>query len=90
MIRLSGYIDVPEARRAAIEAALPFHVAATRAEAGCLDFQVAPDPATPGRYRVEERFTDRAAFEAHQARARASEWGRLSAGIARHYEVTET
>lgn len=88
-IRLTGHIDVPEDRRVSVAAALPHHVRLTRAEPGCLSFEVTPDPACPGRYRVAELFASRAAFEAHQARVAASDWGRISAGILRSYRVEE-
>lgn len=89
MIELSGYIDVPEGRREAIAAALPLHIALTRAETGCLCFDVTPDPEVKGRYNVNERFADRASFEAHQDRVRASEWGEISAGIPRNYTICD-
>ena len=50
-IRLSGHIDVPHERRAAVAEALPEHVRLTRAEPGCLRFEVTPDPR---HYRIEE------------------------------------
>lgn len=86
---LTGHIDVPEERRAAVAAALPEHVRLTRAEPGCLFFEVEPDGAVSGRYRVSERFADRTAFEAHQARVRGSDWGRISEGIPRSYHITD-
>lgn len=89
MIRLTGYIDVPADRLAAVATALPDHIALTRAEPGCLSFDVTPDPTHPGRFTVAERFTDRAAFDAHQDRAGASPWAEITAGIARTYQVEE-
>ena len=89
MIKLTGYIDVPADRLEAVTAALPDHIALTRAEPGCLSFEVTPDPAQHGRFTVAERFTDRAAFDAHQARAGASPWAEITAGIPRHYQVEE-
>ncbi|KFE35388.1 hypothetical protein DW2_08162 [Thioclava atlantica] len=38
---------------------------------------------------MTERFATRADFEAHQARVKASDWGRATAGIARDYQITE-
>lgn len=86
---LTGYIDVPEDRRTAIDAALPEHVRLTRAEPGCLRFDVVPDQNQPGRFLVSEEFVDRPAFEAHQARVRSSNWGKISEGIPRQYEIVE-
>ena len=88
-IRLTGHIDVPSDRQKAVAAALPAHIALTRAEPGCLSFEVTPDPAISGRYLVAELFTDQAAFEAHQTRASASDWATVTAGIPRHYQITE-
>ncbi len=89
MIELTGYIDVPATRREAVTGALPRHIALTRAEPGCLSFAVTPDPTQPGRFIVAERFTDRAAFDAHQARTRDSDWAKVTQDIPRHYQVTE-
>ncbi|TIC81989.1 antibiotic biosynthesis monooxygenase [Nocardioides sp. GY 10127] len=76
--------DADEART--VEEHLPTHVALTRAEAGCLSFQVVPS-AEPWVWEVSERFVDADAFRAHQARVAASEWGAATAGIERRYEV---
>lgn len=89
MIELTGYIDVPEGRREAIAAALPLHIELTRAETGCVRFDVTPDPEVEGRYNVSELFTDRESFDAHQARVKASAWGEISAGIRREYSIRE-
>lgn len=88
-IVLTGYLDVAAAQWDAVMAALPAHVAATRAEPGCLHFSVAPDRDVPLRLLVDEAFTNRAAFEAHRARSAESAWAQVSAGIARHYEISE-
>ena len=89
MIRLTGHIDIPADRRDAVAAALPDHIRLTRAEPGCLSFDVTPDPDTPGRWQVAELFASRAAFDAHQARAAASAWAKVSAGIPRAYRIEE-
>ncbi|WP_172330385.1 putative quinol monooxygenase [Mangrovicoccus sp. HB161399] len=88
-IRLTGrLICSGDAEAAAVRAHLPEHVRLTRAEPGCLRFEVLPAE-DPLAWTVEELFRDRAAFEAHQARVRGSDWGRATAGIARDYEITE-
>ena len=87
-VTLSGHIDVPPDRLAQIRAALVDHIRLTRAEPGCISFDVVEEQDFPGRFTVAERFTDSAAFRAHQARAQASDWGRISAGIPRDYRVT--
>ncbi len=88
-LRLTGHIDVPPDRLAAVRAALPEHIRLTRAEPGCLRFEVAPDPAVAGRFRVDELFASRADFDAHQARAAASRWAGVTNGIARCYRIEE-
>lgn len=88
-IRLTGHIDVPANRLDVVARALPDHIALTRAEAGCLSFEVAPDPAIAGRFTVTELFTGRAAFDAHQTRTRASRWARITDGIPRSYSIEE-
>ncbi len=40
-------------------------------------------------WQVDEAFIDRAAFEAHQSRAAASDWGQQTAGITRDYVISE-
>ncbi|MCI2398412.1 putative quinol monooxygenase [Aliiroseovarius subalbicans] len=89
MIRLTGHIDVPEDRLDAVTAALPAHVALTHAEPGCLTFEVTPDAAVPGRFIVSESFTNRAAFDAHQTRARTSPWAEVTAGLPREYVIED-
>ena len=88
-IRLSGHLDVPLDRIEAVMAALPAHIRLTRAEPGCLRFDVTPHPAMPGRLVVRELFASRAAFEAHRERIRASHWERVTSGIPRFYDVEE-
>jgi quinol monooxygenase YgiN len=62
------------------------HVALTRAEAGCISFEVSPTE-DPLVWQVEEWFHDAAAFRAHQDRVSSSEWGSATAGIERHYAI---
>ena len=88
-LTLSGHIEVPEADRAAVAAALPEHLRLTRAEPGNIVFTVTPRDGAPGVYEVYEEFTDRAAFDAHQARAKGTRWARAAANTVRHYRITE-
>ena len=84
---LQGYMEVPPERLAAVAGALPDHIALTRAEPGCLAFDVTPSPDHPDRFLVSEIFVDRAAFDAHQARGTASAWAEVTAGLPRHYTI---
>jgi quinol monooxygenase YgiN len=86
-VSLSGSLICADSAQAAlVERLLPRHVALTREEHGCLSFEVTrtDDPLV---WCVTELFVDRAAFDAHQARVAASEWGRETVGIRRDYAV---
>lgn len=87
-VSLSGHILVPKDQLAIVRAALPEHCRLTLAEAGCLRFEVVESSTQPGRFDVSEEFTDAAAFEAHQVRAKSSPWGNVTAGMTRTYEIT--
>lgn len=86
-VSLTGHIDVPKDRRQEVRAALPAHIRLTRAEPGCLRFEVFEDAEIAGRFHVVEAFTDPAAFVAHQSRAQTSPWGEVTRGIERHYTI---
>lgn len=87
-IHLTGYIDVPNDRLAEINAALPEHIRLTLLEAGCVSFEVTPDPEIAGRFIVAESFACRADFDAHQIRTKASEWAQITQGISRSYTIS--
>ena len=88
-VKLIGFIVVPEADLTAVEAELPDHIRLTRAEPGCISFDVAQSHSDPRRFEVAEAFRDRAAFDEHQLRVRQSRWGRVASNAERHYEITE-
>ena len=73
---------------AAVRELLPEHIAKSRAESGCLSFDIRRTH-KPLVWQVDEVFADAAAFKAHQERAAASEWGRATRGVERRYEITE-
>ncbi|MGO1228858.1 putative quinol monooxygenase [Brachybacterium sp. AOP42-C2-15] len=86
-IRLTGRLLCADRHEAAVvHRCLRQHVDLTRAEAGCLRFEVEPTD-DPLVWTVSELFVDQAAFDSHQARVRASEWGRATSGIARDYVI---
>lgn len=66
---------------------LPTHTELTRAEPGCISFEVTRT-ADPLVWQVEERFVSQRAFEAHQNRVGASEWGAKTSAIVREYVIT--
>lgn len=87
-VALTGRLLCTTAAEAArVRAHLPEHIRLTRAEPGCLRFDVV-ETADPLVWQVDETFADRAAFDAHQARTRASRWAQETAGIARDFRVT--
>ena len=87
-VSLTGtFTCVTQDDAARVRASLPLHIALTRAETGCLSFEVL-QTADPMVWSVAERFIDSAAFEAHQTRAAASVWARETVGIARDYKIT--
>lgn len=65
---------------------LPRHIELTRAEPGCLSFEVTQTE-DPWVWDVSERFQDAASLELHQVRVKASLWGLATAGIRRNYSV---
>jgi quinol monooxygenase YgiN len=85
---LAGAIVVPPADIEQVRAALPEHIRLTRAEPGCRSFTVTEREG--GRFDVAEEFADRAAFEAHQARAAGTLWAQVSKSAARDYKTWET
>lgn len=87
-IQLTGQLRCASARQIeTVRRFLPEHIRLTRAERGCLLFEVLP-ASEPGVWHVRERFEDADAFRAHQARVAQSEWGRATADIERAYEIT--
>lgn len=88
MISLSGRLICANATEAdLVRQHLPEHLRLTRAEPGCLSFQVSATD-DPLIWQVAESFTDKAAFEAHQSRTRASAWHAATAHIRRDYRIT--
>ncbi|WP_373504605.1 putative quinol monooxygenase [Aestuariivirga sp.] len=89
MIHLSGRLICKDRAEAdVVRRELPEHIRLTRAEPGCVTFEVTATD-DPLCWQVAETFRDRAAFEAHQARTRASAWHVATAGIAREFTRTE-
>jgi len=56
-------------------------VAQTRAEAGCIAYDVCEDVLEPGLFRVNESWEDREALSAHLAAPHMAEWGRQRAAM---------
>jgi quinol monooxygenase YgiN len=89
MIRLTGTLRCATPEDAhLVGRLLPDHIRLSRASAGCLSFTVLPQP-DGLTWAVDETFSDRAAFQAHQARTARSEWGLKTAHIAREYKIRD-
>ncbi|QUJ77605.1 antibiotic biosynthesis monooxygenase [Sulfitobacter albidus] len=88
IVTLNGTLTCTTGEEAArVRAALSEHIRLTRAEPGCISFEVTATD-DPMVWTVAEQFDSPAAFEAHQSRAAASDWARETAGIARDYTIT--
>ena len=89
MVRLRGQmVCMTEEEAQAIRQHLPRHLALTRAEPGCLSFDVTPTD-DPMVWEVMEAFRTRADFDAHQARTRASNWFAATRSILRDFRLEE-
>ncbi len=88
-ITLSGTLSCGADEISVVLAALPDHIRLSRAEEGCLSFEVSQDAASPGVFHVCESFVDQAAFDAHQARTRASAWWQATQDFPRDFTVSK-
>lgn len=90
-LHLTGFLicdTMDEADR--VSEILPEHIRLTRAEPGCLKFEVFRSHEDPARFAVSEIFRDKAAFEAHQARTRASAWWAGTQNVRRDFKIEES
>ena len=88
-IILSGHIEVSEEELDQVRDALPIHIAKTRAETGCLIFEVTESADQLGVFTVCEEFISKEAFELHQRHVKESEWGTLTKNVKRKYVIKE-
>jgi quinol monooxygenase YgiN len=58
---------------------IPAVVETTRAENGCIAYDVAEDIMAPGLFRVSERWVNRDALNAHLVAPHMAEWGKARA-----------
>ncbi|GLT19849.1 antibiotic biosynthesis monooxygenase [Vibrio zhanjiangensis] len=86
---LKGFILVLESELGLVKSELTNHKRLTLEEGGCITFQVTEDPQNPLRFDVYEEFIDRAAFDYHQERVKASRWGNVTTNVQRYYELVE-
>ncbi len=89
MIRLTGRLIAKTVEDSAIiRRYLPEHQRLSRAEDGCLLFEVVESD-DPLVWRVEELYTDQPSFDGHQVRTRQSEWWEKTSAILREYSIHE-
>ncbi|MFM7334766.1 MAG: putative quinol monooxygenase [Tabrizicola sp.] len=89
MILITGTLTCATADEAeTVRAHLPEHIRLSRAEPGCRTFSVEPTD-DPLVWRLDESFVDKAAFQAHGDRTRASAWFKATSGLARDFKVQE-
>ena len=88
-VTVSGFLIAPtlEASDRASEV-LPDHIRLSRAEHGCLKFEVERSQSDPARFALFEVFRDQEAYAAHQARTRASLWWTVTSGFERDFSVS--
>lgn len=90
MIHLSGTLTCKTTDDLhVVETYLPEHTRLSRAEPGCQTFDVVQTD-NPMVWQLDETYTDRSAFEAHQTRNRASVWWQMSQGLIRDFKITES
>ncbi len=89
MVALTGRLICADATQMMTALSLlPEHMDLSRAEPGCLRFDLWQDE-DPLIWHLSELFVDADAFAAHGARARDSHWGRESAAIGRDFQRHE-
>lgn len=74
MIVVAGHLSIDPAHRDAALAAIATGVAATRQEAGNLDYRFSPDLDEPDRFNLIERWEDEDAMNAHMASPHLAEF----------------
>ena len=88
MITLTGTLTCPTPDDLKIvETYLPDHIKLSRAEPGCITFDVV-QTANPLVWQLDESYAHKAAFEAHQTRNRASVWWQVSQNLVRNFQIT--
>ena len=89
MIHVTGFILCPTMADAdALSHLVADHLAATRAEPGCVHADILRSQEDPMRFAVALIFRDRAAHRAHVARTAVTAWGATTATLADELAVT--
>ncbi len=82
-----GTVTVPADELDAITPLIAEHIRLSRAEPGCIAFDISPSPHDPFLFHVAQEFIDRDAFAAHTDRTRASVWWAKSQHLTRDIRV---
>jgi len=82
-VTLTGTLTCAPEEASAVREALVEHTRLSRAEPGCLRFEVTERE--PGVFFVSEAFIDDDAFDAHQTRTRDSAWWQLTSDMPRDF-----
>lgn len=82
-----GTIHCPSSELDQMRPLIAEHVRLSRAEPGCIHFDISPSGHDPEIFIVAEEFVDRDAFAAHTARTRTSEWWDKSQHLVRNISI---
>jgi putative acetyltransferase len=86
MTTLTGTLTcTTQAEVEVVQKYLPDHIRLSRAEPGCLKFEVTQG-ADPMVWHLDEAFKDADAFAAHQARAKTTIWAEKTATLIRDFK----
>lgn len=88
LINITGTISCTSEELPVLFRALPDHIALSLSEPGCLAFSITQQPGNECVFDVSEKFTDKAAFDTHTARTRASVWWERTQSFPRNIVVT--
>ena len=88
-IVIDGTISCKAAELDMFLAAVAAHLRLSRAEPGCIEFEICQSAHDACTFLVAERFESRAAFEAHTARTRASVWWSKTRHMARDLVIRQ-
>jgi quinol monooxygenase YgiN len=89
-VTLTGFLvcrSLEEADR--VSELLPEHIRTTRAERGCVRYEVWRSRADPVRYAFHGVFTNRATYGEHLARSEATLYGTCTRHIPRDFRLTD-
>lgn len=87
-ILLEGYIDIPTDRLPNAQDFIPVHIETLRGKPGCLFFEVKPCHEIENRFLLFAKFQDQCAVDVHIKESFGTQWGKLTRGIPRIYEVS--